>query len=476
MANNGSENSKLIIMSSVSNGVLDTSSTTQVGGVLGYTGTNVEISCDKVYANAKCVIADVMVLSNASISGGNAHLNTQLDLVTNANTDGVWIATSEGPELRKFSTKEAVTEAVGTAISKEWYESKAGSETAITYEIRTVADFYGFAEIVNKGVDNFASDTIKLAADINLNPNWTMTVDSTGALTGETTALNRWTPIGTSSSKFAGIFDGQKHTIRGVCVEQAKNGVGLFGFADTTAQIKNLILDNSYIKNNNAQTGAVVGYFYGTNIENVKVTNKVVVNGNGGVVGGITGIVGAGNDKVVRTVQGCWVECKVYTAGQILAGILGRLWGGDITISNCLVTGEFINTGAHTGNYKGSRVGSFVGANDNSGDNDLRIEDCLSLAKFTVKNKGLVGSLVGRILDSRAGDNVAVNVYADVSINSDYQYNSLVSGSSSLDGITFDSANFASKDASQVVPNLFGTGKSGWSKVSGSYPIPAYWQ
>lgn len=478
VANNGSENSKLTLSNSVSNGTLGTSATTQVGGALGYTGANVEIDCDKVYANKKCIIEDVVALSSTSLAGGNAHLNTELDLVTNTNTNGVWIATADGPELRKFSTKQAVTEATGTAVSKEWYESKAGSAEAITYEIRTVADFYGFAEIVNTGVDNFASDTVKLAADIDLNPSWTMTVDNAGTLTGATATFpNRWTPIGTSSSKFKGIFDGQKHTIRGVCVEQAVNGVGLFGYADKTAQIKNLILDNSYIKNTGAQTGAIAGSFLGTLVENVKVTNRVVVNG-GGVVAGIAGIVGAGNDKVARTFNGCWVACKVYASGQIIGGILGRQWGGDITIQNCLITGEFTNTGTHANS--GSRLGAFVGSNDNSGDNDLRIEDCLSMAKFTVKNKGLVGDLVGRILDTRAGDNVAVDAYADTTINDDYTYDSATDGSSSMNGIAFDKDDFATKDAKTVVPNIFkksdNTDNTAWVTVTGSYPIPAYWQ
>ena len=135
-----------------------------------------------------------------------------------------------------------------------WYANNQGSDS---YEISTVEQLRGLAELVNGNVENFADKTIMLTADIELTGNWT--------------------PIGSGSELFfAGTFDGQGKTISGLSV----NGVtyaGLFGYVGAEGQVKNINIVGTKIKGTR-YAGGLVGYYASAKtIENATVKADSII-------------------------------------------------------------------------------------------------------------------------------------------------------------------------------------------------------
>ena len=117
-----------------------------------------------------------------------------------------------------------------------------------TYEISTAAQLLGFAKIAH--FYDFAGDTVKLTADIDLNPGWdaTTTIADDGTVTLANAPANVWTAI----PVFKGTLDGNGHTISGIysasefTVPASSNRyVGGFINQLVNGTVKNLIVKNS---------------------------------------------------------------------------------------------------------------------------------------------------------------------------------------------------------------------------------------
>ena len=219
------------------------------------------------------------------------------------------------------------------------------------YGIRTAAELYGFAELVNS-INGWTSETSAvLLADIIVN---TGTVTESGSSIGTTYS---WTPIGlgtvNSSGKgaphFTGTFDGNGHTISGLYCNTTDSEVGLFsstGYSEG-ATIKNVIIANSYF-GGSSYVGGIVGYAFWntTTISNCKVSSDVTVKGTDRFVGGIVGgsflndSVDNGNDnQVINCVNFGTVTTTAST--NAVGGIAGA-WAKEtdcldrvITCTNC---------------------------------------------------------------------------------------------------------------------------------------------
>ena len=100
------------------------------------------------------------------------------------------------------------------------------------YKISTGAELAYLAGKVNGG-ESYSGEYFKLTNDIRLNEQ------------DVPTGGNSWTPIGNSSNKFQGTFDGDGHTISGLYITATGSGagnLGLFGNLGNSAVIKNLIV------------------------------------------------------------------------------------------------------------------------------------------------------------------------------------------------------------------------------------------
>ncbi len=96
-----------------------------------------------------------------------------------------------------------------------------------------------------------------------------------------------WRPVGVStSSRFAGVFDGGGHTISGLTLNRPTTaGVGLFGYVGTGAALRNVRLTQASITGQN-QSGILAGRADNSTISDVSVEGDV----SGAVnVGGLLG-------------------------------------------------------------------------------------------------------------------------------------------------------------------------------------------
>ena len=178
-----------------------------------------------------------------------------------------------------------------------------------SYTISTEGELLGLASLVNEEqtdswkptrTENFEGVTFTLADDIKL--------------TGE------WEPIGSDDSyNFAGIFDGDGHTISGISITKNSPNTGLFGYL--VGEVRNLNVEGS-IKVGTGSCGAVAGVLTDTG----KITNctsKVTISA-GNKTGGIAGYNNGG------TIEECTNIGNISGTFKV-GGVTGENWGGTIT-------------------------------------------------------------------------------------------------------------------------------------------------
>ena len=179
------------------------------------------------------------------------------------------------------------------------------------YKISTGAELAYLAGKVNGG-ESYSGEYFKLTNDIRLNEQ------------DVPTGGNSWTPIGNSSNKFQGTFDGDGHTISGLYITATGSGagnLGLFGNLGNSAVIKNLIVKGTVDCDKKTYVAGVAGRC---------VAWKTVVQNcgfYGNVVGGnsnVGGVVGFGNNVA----KNCWYYYSGDTDGYKV-GVSGGTAGNN---------------------------------------------------------------------------------------------------------------------------------------------------
>ena len=167
------------------------------------------------------------------------------------------------------------------------------------YEIHTPEQLRMLAYMVNVQKETFSGKTVRLCADIDLNN-------------------EEWIPIGgnvNTESKtlpyFSGIFDGNGHVIRNLCITSGNYYVGLFGRVKS-GRIENLGIDSGVIF----------------------ATKRA-----GTIAACISG---------ASTVSGCYNKANV-SAGSMLGGIVGQIGGKDNVIKNCYNHAHVMASASHGG-------------------------------------------------------------------------------------------------------------------------------
>ncbi len=193
-----------------------------------------------------------------------------------------------------------------------------------SFEIATYEELVAFAELVNAG-DTCQGKVITLTADIDLNN-------------------QEWTPIGNSTNKFQGIFDGNGHTISNLKINSTSSYIGLFGYT-INGEIKNLNVHNADI-DGRLGVGVVSGCPYTSKYTNITVTGHVTIDAKyyvGGVVGrnayaDLTNITVDVDDT--SYVKANSVDVGAGENGEDIAyrtyvgGVVGFIGEGSHTISN----------------------------------------------------------------------------------------------------------------------------------------------
>lgn len=214
-------------------------------------------------------------------------------------------------------------------------------------------------------------------------------------------------PIGNSSTKFSGTFDGKNHTISNL--KTSGQYSGLFGYVNG-ATIQNLTVN---VANNAGATsaGGLVGAVNGTTtIRNCTVNGTISgTHQVGGFVGFAQGVY-QDNTLVLPcnlTIEGCTNNATVTTTSQAsdnnrtsAGGFVGYVnAGATVTIKS--YTDENGKTKKSTNNGKISTassadnkgVGGFVGYSYGK----ITLTDCVNEKNATITGKERVGGLVGYI-------------------------------------------------------------------------------
>ena len=214
-------------------------------------------------------------------------------------------------------------------------------------------------------------------------------------------------PIGNSSTKFSGTFDGKNHTISNL--KTSGQYSGLFGYVNG-ATIQNLTVN---VANNAGATsaGGLVGAVNGTTtIRNCTVNGTISgTHQVGGFVGFAQGVY-QDNTLVLPcnlTIEGCINNATVTTTSQAsdnnrtsAGGFVGYVnAGATVTIKSYIdengQTKKSTNNGkiSTTSSADNKGVGGFVGYSYGK----ITLTDCVNEKNATITGKERVGGLVGYI-------------------------------------------------------------------------------
>lgn len=231
---------------------------------------------------------------------------------------------------------------LGTLPIGVFADTLTGEGTAESpYLIGSASDLKTFRDMVNAE----ASSTLcaKLTAEINLNN-------------------EEWTPFAPASGyvteAFAGTFDGDGNTIKGLCINSSESNQGLFGVING-ATIKNLKVEGSVTSSSN-YVGGIVGKVQQGKIENCSFSGSAATTKSSGYAGGITSYAGNSSTQTAE-ISGCVNTGSISgeTKGTV-GGIVG--YAKYTTISSCYNTGS-INGATRSGGIAGQLQNNCAASN-----------------------------------------------------------------------------------------------------------------
>jgi hypothetical protein len=248
------------------------------------------------------------------------------------------------------------------------------------YQIATVEDLMLLGESPYDYDKHFI-----LTADIDLDPNLPgRKAFDRAVIAPEMIDLpDPWGPPVFDGRPFAGVFDGNGHTISHLTISGASY-LGLFGEICSGANISNLGLEAVDVNGTDHSIGGLVGsngHLYGEGgiLTNCYSTGTVSGDEN---VGGLVG----GNDG---TISICSTNANVFACGRYgynVGGLVGYN-GGSITTSYSTGTVSVCSSNSSNFGYYGYNVGGLAGSNGGS--------ITTSYSTGPVSGEGSVGGLVG---------------------------------------------------------------------------------
>ena len=381
-------------------------------------------SLDAINQEAKAIINEIKrIYSEAEYNGISLFNNKAYNIAEHFNQISAYISVEEEAgfvaEINPIEkTYTASLESVSTAVATSTLA--AGNE----YKICSVEDLKSLAVFVNNGGDT-SDITFILAQDIDLS------------------SESNWTPIGNETNRFKGIFDGNGYEISNLTIESnSKSYIGLFGYTDSDAKIKNLGLVDCYVSGNK-WVGGLVGYAAGnTSIENCYAFATVIATEQ--LIGGLVGATATGS-----CITNCYTTGSVKGGTHSVGGLVGRANGN---ITNCYSTSAvngITSVGGLIGMAEGCINNSFatgtVTGNEKVGGLVGRINSTISNSYTTgdVNGDSLVGGLAGEVTTYISTPEIKnCNSYATVKGQNSSSTGSFIGGIA----VTNDNINFGSVD------------------------------
>ena len=186
------------------------------------------------------------------------------------------------------------------------------------------------------------------------------------------TTASGWSPIGSNSNRFSGVFEGNGHTISNLYIDRNRNDIGLFAVTAATAQIQNIKLLNATIQGA-IDVGSLVGSNFGLIINSDVTTATIVGNSQ------IGGLVGANRGDIISSFA--------YADVIGFSNVGGLVGDNTSNITNTYAAGTVSST------QTVSHAGGLVGANGSSG--SIRNSYAVSRVMPLTDENSLVGGLVG---------------------------------------------------------------------------------
>lgn len=410
--------------------------TSAPAGVGGGGGTATGLTAEQI--TGPSAVSNMNLDSSVWVPGGNTDGWSYGGVSDDDETTGEYIYSLYLPQLSAFAenSHESI-DIVRTGLPQVTEEDEDGG--TITYYLIYNADQLAlFRDIVNGTLTSDtdkeiytegASANARLMADIDLNPGITFNAD--GTYTDGTTPA-QWMPIGTSTTVYAGTFDGNNKSVSGMYINTSEWYQGVFGRIGSSGAVHSLSLLNSSVTGgehvggiagesngriencsnaasvttvSNSHAGGIVGACMSNSAVIANCTNSGNVKG-GAYVGGIAGRSYANITECANTgkVEGSFS----YGVGGIV-GITSSTY--SVTVKSCYNTGDITSTYKGYA-YVGGIVGSFPNANARGS-----IENCYNTGNVTadaesgICSGGLFGGGYGNISDSFSTGTVTGNTY-----------------------------------------------------------------
>jgi len=189
---------------------------------------------------------------------------------------------------------------------------------------------------------------------LDLDASYTLANDINAADTVNWNAGLGFEPVGNSSTKFTGNFNGNSKTVTNLSIERNTNYLGLFGYTDG-AELSNLGLLSVTVKGSDGSTciGGLVGANSQSTINNSYSTGTVSGGGNSEAIGGL---VGANSSSAIN---------NAYFTGSVLAGSGSNYIGGLVGMNDnsSTITNSY-STGTVSGDASSQSIGGLVGYNN----------------------------------------------------------------------------------------------------------------
>ena len=255
-------------------------------------------------------------------------------------------------------------------------------------------------------ISSIPSDTTQILIGGILNPQsfaFSVNIDMyshTVQFNGTFDSNGNFDPIGTSSSPFTGVFDGNGYTISGiqtVAYLSSSAHPGLFGYVGNGGEISDLGVVNSSVfaslsslsSSAYASAGGIVGYASSSTITNCYNTGSVSASSSSlaAFAGGVVGV------ALSSTITDCYNTGSV-SAPLYAGGIVGDAESSTtLTITNCY----------NTGSVSGASAGGIVGDAESS-----TITNCYNTgsvsASLSSSSNAFAGGVVGIALSSTITD------------------------------------------------------------------------
>ncbi|MCP3395654.1 filamentous hemagglutinin N-terminal domain-containing protein [Bradyrhizobium sp. CCGB20] len=313
-------------------------------------------------------------------------INAPLTSTGTTSLDGLVLQYAQTTSTGTYSVNAPVNLAAGSL-----FQTQSGSNAPVTYTV--ITDLNALQNINTNLAGNYV-----LGANID--------ASSTASWNGGAGFM----PIGgAGNTYFSGIFDGLGHVVSNLTINRpTTDGVGLFGYIDNGASLRNVGLEGGSVTGNNSVGGLVgltgIWVYLGTSsaggatISNVYNTGNVT--GSGAFVGGIVG------DTWLTTISNAYATGTVAGYGSV-GGLAGRTVA--TIVSNSYATGNVSAIDQGAGGLVGFNLGTWIGP----GQADYAIGTINhSHATGAVSGGVFVGGLlgysnIGLITDSYATGNVS---------------------------------------------------------------------